>query len=145
MPPVAPISKPLDQVLDYLHAIEKYKWHIAVSTLAMTLALTVLIARLPNIYEATTTILVDPQQIPDKIVTALSNSDPSARLNTITQQVLSRSRLQQIINNQQLYAELRGKLTDEELIDKMRDDITIQVKQGSGSELSAFTITYQGK
>jgi succinoglycan biosynthesis transport protein ExoP len=145
MPPVAPTNKPLDQVMEYVHAIEKYKWHIAVSTLAMTLALTVLIARLPNVYEATTTILVDPQQIPDKIVAPLANTDPSARLNTITQQVLSRSRLQQIIDDQQLYSELRNKMTSEELVDKMRDDVTIQVKQGSGSELSAFTISYQGR
>jgi succinoglycan biosynthesis transport protein ExoP len=145
MPPVAPIHKPLDQVMEYVNAVAKYKWHIAVATLAMTLALTILIAKLPNVYEATTTILVDPQQIPDKIVTALGNSDPYARLNTITTQVLSRSRLEQIIADQQLYPELRSSMTSEEMVEKMRDDITIQVKQGSGQELSTFTITYQGK
>src|SRR5689334_9558680 len=45
----------------------------------------------------------------------------------------------------QLYPELRGKVSREELIDLMRKDITITVKQGSSSGLSAFTIEYEGR
>ena len=44
-----------------------------------------------------------------------------------------------------LYADKRTSLSPEELVDKMREDITIQVKQGSGPELSTFTITYQAR
>ena len=66
-------------------------------------------------------------------------------MNTITQQVLSRSRLERIINNFNLYADKQASLSPEELVEKMREDITIQVKQGSGPELSTFTITYQAK
>ncbi len=138
-------DKQIAQVLEYVHTVAKYKWHIAVSTFALTLAFTIMIAKLPNIYEATTTILVDPQQVPEKYVTPLVSSDPYARLNTVTQQVLSRSRLELIINKLKLFGDERASLPPEELVDKMRNDITIQVKQGSGAELSTFTITYQGK
>ena len=92
------LADPIAQVLAYWRLIVKYKWHILVGTLALTLLFTVIIARLPNVYEATTTILVDPQQIPEKYVSAAVNTDPYSRLNTITQQVLSRTRLQEILD-----------------------------------------------
>jgi len=66
-------------------------------------------------------------------------------LNTISQQVLSATRLQQIIDDMQLYPELRGQVPREELIELMRRDITITVKQGSSAGLSAFTIEYEGR
>lgn len=138
-------DKQIAQVLEYVHLVAKYKWHIAISTFALTLAFTILIAKLPNGYEATTTILVDPQQVPEKYVNPVVSSDPYARLNTIMQQVLSRSRLELIIKNLKLYADKQAPHSAEELVNKMRDDITIQVKQGSGPELSTFTITYQGR
>jgi polysaccharide chain length determinant protein (PEP-CTERM system associated) len=134
----------IPQVRAYWNLLVKHKWQCAIATLALTLVFTVIIAKLPNVYQATTTILVDPQQVPEKYVAAVS-SDPYARLNTITQQVLSRSRLQKIIEKFGLYPELRGSLSSEELVVKMRGDITIEVKQGSGVELSTFSLTYQGR
>jgi len=109
------------------------------------LLFTVMIAKIPSVYEATTTILVDPQQIPEKYVSPAITSDAYSQLNTITQQVLSRTRLQEILDKFGLYPDIRKSLSPEELIEKMRGDITIQVKQGSGSELSTFTISYQGR
>jgi polysaccharide chain length determinant protein (PEP-CTERM system associated) len=52
--------------------------------------------------------------------------------------------LQQIIDDMHLYPELQGKISREELIELMRKDISITVKQGSSSGLSAFTIEYEG-
>ncbi|HXA75796.1 MAG TPA: GNVR domain-containing protein [Candidatus Acidoferrales bacterium] len=129
----------------YWRLVVGYKWHILVGTFALTLVFAAIIAKLPSIYVATTTILVDPQQIPEKYVSPAVTTDAYSRLNTITQQVLSRTRLQEILDRLSLYPELRKSLSPEELIEKMRDDITILVKQGSGPELSTFTISYQGK
>jgi polysaccharide biosynthesis transport protein len=142
--PQAANDKQLNQALEYVRMVVKHKWQVAICTLALTLGFTVVIAKLPNVYEATTTILVDPQQVPEKYVMPVVSSDAYARLNTIKQQVLSRTRLETIINNYKLYADKRGTLSPEEMVDKMREDITIQVKEGSGPELSSFTITYQG-
>jgi polysaccharide chain length determinant protein (PEP-CTERM system associated) len=106
--------------------------------------LTLVIAKLPSEYEATTTILVDPQQVPEKYVSPAVNSDPNERLNTLTQQILSRSRLQDIMDKFKLYSQARGRISDEELVQIMRDRIHIQVKQGSGAQLSTFTISFEG-
>ncbi len=134
----------LEQYLDYGKSLLRFKWPIAVAALALFAVVLIVIARLPNIYEATTTILVDPQQVPERFVTAAVASDPGARLNTITQQVLSRTRLQEIIDKFNLYHEMKNVVSEEEMIENMRKHITIQVRQGSGPQLSTFTITFQG-
>src|ERR1700756_1225087 len=140
-PPTSNVSidQTLVQVLEYYRLVQRHKWAILIGTLLITLACTVVIARLPNIYEATTTILVDPQQIPEKYVSPAVSLDPGNRLNLITQQVLSRTRLQAIIDNLNLYPDLRKTASPEEVIEEMRRNVTIQVKQGSGAELSTFT------
>src|SRR6516164_11167693 len=134
------LNTPFDKFLSYWRVITRHWWQTLVGGSVCLLLMTVIIWKLPNVYQATTTILVDPQQVPEKYVAAVS-SDPYARLNTITQQVLSRSRLQKIIDKLNLYPDLRGSLSPEELVEGMRHDITIEVKQGSGAELSTFSLT----
>src|ERR1700730_12204834 len=142
-----PLEQWIPQAQAYWRLAVKYKWYTLVSSLALALVFTVIIARFPNVYQATTTILVDPQQIPEKYVSPAVNSEPSSRLNTLTQQVLSSTRLQEIIDKLNLYPEHRRSISPKALIEEMRHDITIQVKvkQGPVPELSTFTVTYQGK
>jgi polysaccharide biosynthesis transport protein len=141
---VSSLAQPITQIAAYWNVVAKYKWACLIGTLALTLAFTSIIAKLPNVYEATTTILVDPQQVPEKYVSAAVSPDSYARLNTLTQQVLSRTRLQEVIDKFNLYSDRRG-LSPEEKVEEMRRDVSFEVKQGSGLELSTFSLTYQGK
>lgn len=129
------------QLMEYLGLLKSKAWTIGLLTLAVTLIAIVAITFLPDQYRATTTILVDPQQIPDRYVASTVPSDPAERLNTITQQVLSASRLGQIIDEMNLYAGMKNS-PREDVIENMRRHITLQVKQGSPG-LSSFTITYE--
>jgi succinoglycan biosynthesis transport protein ExoP len=138
------IQQPIAKVFEYWRLIIRYKWQMLIGTSACMLAFTVGVKKLPNEYEATTTILVDPQQVPEKYVSPAVTSDPSERLNTLTQEVLSRTRLQEIMSKFNLYSNLAGKIPQEELIQQMQDHIRIQVRQGSGPQLSTFTISFQG-
>jgi polysaccharide biosynthesis transport protein len=138
-------QQPIAKFLEYWRVLLMHRWELLVATFASMLIFTVIIRQLPNEYEATTAILVDPQKVPEKYVTAAVSSDPGERLNTITQQVLSRTRLQDIITRFKLYPELAGKVSEEEIVDQMRDHVRIQVRQGSGPQLSTFTITFRAK
>jgi succinoglycan biosynthesis transport protein ExoP len=137
-------QQPLENIRGYARILTRHWWQILIGACLCLVVFTVTIARMPNEFEATTTILVDPQQVPEKYVSAAVNSDPGDRLSTITQQVLSRTRLQDIIDKVGLYAELKRTVPEEELVQQMRDHIHIQVKQGSAAQLSTFTITFQG-
>src|SRR5947209_12296054 len=134
-----------DQLLAFWNTVRHYRGWIFLGTVLFSLAGATFVLLLPDHYKATTTILVDPQKVPEKYVSPTVSSDPGQRLNTISQQVLSATRLQQIIDDMQLYPELRGHVSREELIELMRKDITITVKQGSAAGLSAFTIEYEGR
>src|SRR5256885_15629042 len=107
-----------------------------------------LIPFLPNIYRSTATVLVDRQQIPETFVQATVTSALETRLHTISQEILSRSRLEALINRFGLYPDLRQRLASEEVIGRMRKDIKLELKgaevRGQREATVAFTISYQG-
>jgi succinoglycan biosynthesis transport protein ExoP len=135
----------LSQLLAYWQILRRSKWLVVLATWALSLASIVVIAKLPDYYQAKTTILVDPQKIPERYVVPTVTQSPAERLNTLSQEVLSATRLQQIIDELQLYPDLRHSLSPEQLIDRMRQDLKVEVKEGSGQALSAFTITYTSR
>lgn len=120
---------------------------VMLSSVLLLVAGTVITSLLPNVYRATTTILVDPQKIPEKYVSSTVTTDPNARMNTLTQQVLSASRLQEIIDRDNLYPELRARKTREEVLDFMREKTKIELKQSPEPEqgLSSFSISYEDR
>lgn len=131
------------EIQRYRNLFARYAWGISVAALAMTLIAIVLIALLPDQYQATTTILVDPQRIPDRYVTSTVPADPAERLNTLKQQIESTTLLEQIIEQMGLYPEMRGRAR-EDIVDKMRADIELIAKPGSGQDMGTFTITFRG-
>jgi len=107
-----------------------------------------LIVFLPNIYRSTATVLVDRQQVPESFVQSTVTGTLETRLQTISQEILSRSRLEALINRFGLYADLRTRSPLEDVIQRMRGDIKLELK---GVEVNrqrqatvAFTISYQG-
>jgi uncharacterized protein involved in exopolysaccharide biosynthesis len=109
---------------------------------------------LPPIYMSQTTILVEEQQIPENYVNSGTPSYVEERIETITQQVLSRNKLLEIINNFNLYPDLRNRYATTEIINKMREDISLENikaplinKRTSRSIVTtiAFTLSYEGK
>lgn len=103
----------------------------------------VYIERMPNVYRAQTQILVNPQRVSDKYVSSAVSMGANERLNTLSQQILSTSRLEKILEEFELFPQLRGKISREELIERMRKNIGIELKHNSDG-LSAFTLSYTG-
>jgi polysaccharide chain length determinant protein (PEP-CTERM system associated) len=127
--------------------LKKHVHLVFLSSLLLASLGIVVTSLLPNVYRATTTVLVDPQKIPEKYVTSTVTTDPNARMNTLTQQVLSASRLQEIIDKNDLYPELRRKKSWEEVLDFVRKKTKIEIKPSPEPEqgLSSFTISYEDK
>jgi succinoglycan biosynthesis transport protein ExoP len=131
-------------IVGYSIGVVKKRAHaVFLSALLLSISAIVGVSLIPNVYMATTTILVDPQKIPERYVSSTVTSDPNAHLNTLTQQVLSGSRLQEIVDQANLYPALRKKKTREEVLDYIRSKIKIVLKQGSEQGLSSFSITYE--
>src|SRR5438132_9517607 len=131
--------------LDGLLAVwSRRKW-LAILAFAFPMSAAVsLIAFLPNIYRSTATVLVDRQQIPETFVRSTVTSALETRLQTITQEILSRSRLETLIDRFRLYTELRKRVPFEDVIARMRSDIKLDLKsvdaRGQREATVAFTI-----
>jgi len=111
------------------------------------------------IYESSSTILIEEQQIPADFVRSTVTGFADQRIQSLTQQILSRTKLQDIIQQFNLYPELKEKLTREEIIEKMRDSIKLDTISaeiagrpksrggaGGGSGITiAFSIAYRGR
>ena len=131
-----------------LEVWSRRKW-LAIVAFAFPLAAGVsLTAFLPNIYRSTATVLVDRQQIPETFVQATVTSALETRLHTISQEILSRSRLEALVSRFGLYADLRQRVAAEDVIERMRKDIRLELKgaetRGQREATVAFTISYQG-
>jgi polysaccharide biosynthesis transport protein len=135
--------------LDMLQAVwGRRKW-LAILVFAVPIAAGVpLITFLPNIYRSTATVIVDTQQVPEAFVRPTVTGAVELRLNTISQEVLSRARLAKLIESFDLYADMRKHASLEAAIGSMRRDIKLEVKstqlKGLREATVAFTITYQG-
>jgi polysaccharide biosynthesis transport protein len=102
---------------------------------------------LPFTYQSEALVLVDQQKVSDKFVAPNVDMNLEDRLQTITQQVLSRTRLQAMIDRFQLYPRrhgLRALLKRAEPVDQMRTDIKIDLVDSPGhrGDFSAFKVRY---
>jgi polysaccharide chain length determinant protein (PEP-CTERM system associated) len=85
---------------------------------------------LPNIYRSDTTILVIPQRVPESYVQSTVSARIQDRLQSISQQLLSRSRLEPIILEFDLFREARLRQPMEDVVVGMRRQIDVRTLRG---------------
>ena len=130
----------------YARVIFHRKW-LVISVFVLVSAATIIISsQMPDIFTSETVILVDPQKVPESYVRSTVTGDVRNRLGTLSQQILSATRLQKIIDTLNLYPEDKKTLTREEVITQMRHDISVSVVSdfGGSQDLQAFRIRYSG-
>ena len=100
---------------------------------------------LPSTYRSGTLILVEQPSVPEKYVVSNIDSDIQHQLDSITQQILSRTRLLRIIDSLGLYPQERKHKGPDDLVEMMRKDIEIELSHGDDRKLSAFNIYYASR
>lgn len=113
----------------------------------VTIAVMVASFVLPAQYRSEATILVVQQQVPDRYVTPTTTEDLLQALQAMTQDILSRTRLLQIINEFDLYPSDRKHLGPEELVLQMRKNIEIEpmLVNSDRRGANAFKISFVGR
>src|SRR5581483_10153849 len=99
---------------------------------------------LPPRYKSGTLILVEQQTMPKDYVTPNVNDDLQERLQSITQQILSRTRLLHIIDKLNLYA-TPGNPNQDDKIERMRKDIDISLVRDGSDHITAFNVYYSSR
>jgi len=80
---------------------------------------------LPKKYTSQTLILVQQPGVPSDIVRPVITEDLNRRLASMQEQILSRTRLQPIIEKLGLYSELRGKVPSDDAVELLRSSIVV--------------------
>jgi polysaccharide biosynthesis transport protein len=138
----------------FLSFLQRRKWQIAIPT-AILLGVSAAVALLlPASYRSTATILIEEQEIPSDLVRSTITSYADQRLQVISQQVMTRANLQQIIKKFDLYPRLRERDISEAVIQKLRKNISMDmlsadvIDKRSGNKTAvtiAFVLSYDGE
>jgi succinoglycan biosynthesis transport protein ExoP len=142
------------ELSDYLAAFRRYRRAFA-GLFGSLLGLSLLAALLwPAVYRSSATILIEEQEIPPDLVRSTITSFAAQRLQTINQRVMTRSNLLGIVEKFDLYPEERRKETNDDILERMRDDISFQTisaevidpRSGHPTQATiAFSLSYDGK
>ncbi|HEY1805433.1 MAG TPA: hypothetical protein VGG45_13240 [Terracidiphilus sp.] len=90
--------------------------------------------------------MVEQPTVPKNYVASNVNDDVQARLASMSEQILSRTRLLLIIQNLHLYEGSKVRMTDDQKIASMRKDIeTHLMRDPQRQDISAFTIAYSAR
>ena len=131
---------------EFIQMLKRRKWFIFLPVITMTAAIGFVVYKLPSVYESKTLLTVKPPQVSDKVVQRLTEEDLSQRLQTINQEVLSRSSLEPMITKYNLFELERNSGMDTALIvDKMRKNIVVEVEKSDNEKLAAFRISYRDR
>ena len=117
------------EVRVYWNIAVRRRWWLMGPAFAIGFAVLVIALLWPASYKSDALILVEQQKIPSKYVTPNVVTDLDSRLKSMTQQILSRTRLESLIQQFNLYPHERKHMSTDEVIDLMRKDITIELAQ----------------
>ncbi|HEX8251135.1 MAG TPA: Wzz/FepE/Etk N-terminal domain-containing protein [Pyrinomonadaceae bacterium] len=131
---------------EIIRMLKRRKWLMLLPMLAVALAVAYVVAKLPSIYESTTLLTLKPPTISEKVVQSLSDEDLSQQLQTINQEVLSRSSLEPMIAKYKLFEmEKESGMPTELIIEKMKNNIRVEPERSDNEKVAAFRITYKDR
>jgi protein tyrosine kinase modulator len=113
-------------------------------------ALLSLALNLPNLYTSTATVLVEQQQVAEGFMKSSVTGEADTRLNLIREKLLNRAGLLELVTRFNLYPELRKRAPEEAVVDRMRKDIVLELKelqrQVYGRDGTfGFKVSYRGR
>ena len=116
-------------VAEMKRVLRRYWWTAPTLTVALAFLgfLTTLV--LPRKYTSTTLVFVEQPTVPTDFVKPVVTDDLNHRLASMQEQVLSRSRLQPIIEKFNLYPGLRSSTHMEDLVERLRKSIEVDLVQ----------------
>jgi len=133
-----------------LPAVWARRKYLALGVLTATLAATLTVAlATPSVYSSTSTVLVAPPELAAPTPRAPLTGEREARLDRIREEILSRSRLEALLDKFDVYGPT-AKADLEATLTRLRRDIKVETRavdfgtQGRGSTVT-FAVTFRGR
>jgi polysaccharide chain length determinant protein (PEP-CTERM system associated) len=110
---------------DVRRILRRYWWILALTTAVSTLVAVLAVLLLPKRYTSQTMILVEQPTVPADYVKPIISGDLNHRLASMQEQILSRTRLQPIIDKFGLYLKDRQKNSADDMVARLRAAVKI--------------------
>ena len=110
---------------DYLEIVWRRRWVIVVPLVLAAIGTFVWARTLPDRYKSDALILVVPPQVSPKVIAPTTTQSLSLRLSAMREQILSRPRLEAIINEFDLYPQERREQLMDDVVATMRKAISV--------------------
>jgi uncharacterized protein involved in exopolysaccharide biosynthesis len=125
----------------------RWRWIILMPLFAALIVGIYLVITLPKVYRADTLILVQGQKVPDEFVRSVVTTASDSRLNTISQQIMSRSNLEEIIEQFNLFSDSKYEnMYMEDKIASLRKRISVDlIRADKRKAADAFSISFKGE
>jgi polysaccharide chain length determinant protein (PEP-CTERM system associated) len=124
------------------------RWMLIVPLMLALAIGSILAVTLPKIYEAQTLILVEPQRVPTNYVQSVVSTEVEERITTLSQQILSRTNLEKIIQRFSLFSKPEQEnMFMEDKVAALRKNIVVDVTRGRNrqNDTTAFSISFRGQ
>ena len=141
------------ELKDYFDTFRRYRFQIIIISVALFLISLIAALLWPPTYRSMATILIEEQEVPSDLIRSTVTSFASQRIQTISQTVMTRANLMQIMEKFNLYKDRRGRVPTEEILEGMRKDIKLEminsnvIDPRSGSPTMAtiaFSVGFEG-
>lgn len=110
---------------DVKRVVRKHWWVVPTCALGFGAAGVLVATQIPKQYTSQTLVLVSRPAVPEEYVKPVITEDLGQRLSSMKGEILSRSRLEPIIEKLNLYVTERSKLHMEDLVDRLRKAVEI--------------------
>jgi polysaccharide chain length determinant protein (PEP-CTERM system associated) len=124
-----------------LTVLRRRMWYIAIPFAVAALGGAIYAQSQPNRYRSMAVIQVTPPQLPSTVVRPMVTMALRERLPMLEQEVLSRSRLERIITDNDLYRAQRADTTMEDVVTQMRRDINVGLPRNTQRRTDGLTFT----
>jgi polysaccharide chain length determinant protein (PEP-CTERM system associated) len=129
---------------DYVEILWRRRWVGIIPFVLISVATIVGTQFIPNRYRSSAQVLVVPQQVPKNYVEPTVTTGLAERLQAMTQQILSRTRLERIVQDFSLYPEERKTQIMEDVINLMRRDIDVTIARAARrNDPGYFTVSFE--
>jgi polysaccharide chain length determinant protein (PEP-CTERM system associated) len=132
---------------DYKEIFLRRRLYFIVPLSAIFLCACLWCAIAPRKYEASTLVLVIPQRVPSELVRSTVTTGITERLNAISQEIMSRTRLEAVIDEMKLFPNESKTVDRDALVAMVRSNITVDIsRRAPGPETGGyFSIKYTSK
>ncbi len=136
-------QNPLDLVNKYFNMLLRRKWIVIFGAVPILAAAIFYCLITPKVFKTSTTIIVVAQRVPESFVRTTVTGDISQRIRAIMQQITSRTNLEKVIQEFNLYPDERASMPMEKVVALMRNKIDVDIPRTR--EINSFTLAYEGK